>query len=489
MDVTEQTRIKQKAGQGVFILVLRYGLCFLLNFGGSVLLVRILGAKVWGQYALSFFVFTSFIFVTQGLWGYIIQRPEPPQKQLGMCFLIQQALSLVWGIVVLVGLNPLIVRRFGGEGVGLMVAGAVLGGYFYSWRWLLSAWQERKMDYVGVGASEVLDALVFNLTAVAFALAGWGVWGIAIGNAARGLVSAIYMLFRSRLRIEFVWKWQYLREIFSFGLPFMMYTSLQWLPTQALPVMVGFFLGPAALGYVNIAYKFMEYPRVLVALVTRVSFNYFSRLASDTELFRQEAFKSFEVLFFLLGLAITVLAGSGLVWLPVIYGKDFRLSAVIMALVSIPFFVNGCLTFFAASHSARGRVKEVALVQVGYNAVFWASALVLIPRLKDWGLPAGEWIALPFGLLLVYFVSRDIGRIWPLSKLTHLLLSAIAILGSSFLFYRELYAWGFLTFFAGIAASVLVQFKTARTVMGYAGQLSIWFKWRVPEQPPTMRQP
>lgn len=476
MDEKSQAEIKQKAGRGVFVLIFRYGLNFVFNFAGSIILVRMLGAGTWGKYALTYFILTSFGFLAYGIWGYIIQRPEAPAKELGMCFVLEQALSCLWAVIILLLLLPWLMRRFGGEDAGIMVIGAVIGGYFYSWRWLLSAWQERKMDYVGVGASEVIDALVFNAVAVTFALGGHGVLGIAAGNALRGFASTLYLFFRARLKIEFVFDWAGFKEIWKFGFPFFTYAFLQWLPTQILPITVGFFLGPAALGYVNIAYKFMEYPRAMVALITRVIMSYYSRLAVDIEVYRKEMLEGLELLFLLLGTAITILAGLGLLWVPVLYGKDFRLSAVIMAMVAVPFIANGCLAFFSVSLSARGKAKHAAIIQTLYDFVFGCAALVLIPRLKDIGLPVSEWVALPFGLLLLRFVIKDSGRL-PLGRLAlSLIIAAATIFSAAALFHRGLIIPGALIFTAGLFGFGLSQLSAVRKVMKYADNASNFLK-------------
>jgi len=476
MDTQFQSEIKQKAGQGIFVLILRYGLNFFFNFAGSVFLIRKLGAAAWGQYAFSFFILTSFIFITYGLWGYIIQKPETPEKELGTCFTIQQLLGLGWGLVVLFWVSPWAMSHFGGFDVGMMIIGAVIGGYFYSWRNIISAWQERKMDYVGVGASEVIDALVFNLTAVILAWRGNGVLGIALGNALRGMTSAAYLHYRSGMKMEFGFNWEAFKGIFRFGFPYVIYSSLSWLPTQVLPLLVGFFLGPAALGYVNLAYRTMEYPRVVVALVARVSMSYYSRLAGDMEIYKKEMLRGLEILFILIAFGISCLSSLSLFWVPWVYGKEWRLSAIIMMIISVPYIINGCMTFLSIALSARGRVTRVATVQLIYNIAFWAGALVLIPRFKDLGLPLSEWVALPFGLSLLYFVMKDSGRFPVLGYAFRLLQFAagIASIGLFFAYGHQLL--GLLTFTVLFVIFFLTRKHFLLMGIKYASQLSDLFK-------------
>jgi O-antigen/teichoic acid export membrane protein len=475
-DFNTHAEMKNKAGRGAMVLILRYGLNFIFNFAGSVVIIRKLGPEIWGQYALTYFILLTFIFLTYGIWGYIIQRPETPVKELKTCFSVQQFLSVAWALVVLLLISPWLVPRFGGEQVGILIASSVIGGYFFSWRWFLSAWQERKMDYVGVGASEVLDAVVFNLTAVAFTLAGHGVMGIALGNVLRGLLCALYLYFRARPPLGFGLDRTALKEVWKFGFPFTVYGALQGLQTQALTVVAGYFLGPAALGFVNLAYRFMEYPRVLVTLFIRISMSYYSRLTENRELFRKEANQGFQILFFVLGVAITGIAGLAWFWVPLVYGPEWKLSATIMMIIGVPFIINGCMSFFSTVLSTRGKVTQVASVQVIYNLVYLTAAFILIPRLKDMGLPVSEWIALPFGLALLYFVRKEIGNIPFLKYALQLLMFAVIITATGACFHYGYRLIGFLTFAFLLVILVVSQRQIASTVTKYAGQVPNLFK-------------
>jgi len=475
-DGNSHAEMKTKAGKGALVLILRYGLNFIFNFAGSVIIIRKLGPEVWGQYALTYFILLTFVFLTYGIWGYIIQRPETPTKELKTCFSVQQFLSVTWALVILLLISPWLAPHFGGEQVGILIASSVIGGYFYSWRWLLSAWQERKMDYVGVGASEVLDAVVFNIIAVIFALAGHGLTGIALGNVLRGLLCAVYLYFRARPPLGFGLDRTALRELWKFAFPFTVYGALQGLQSQALTVVAGYFLGPAALGFVNLAYRFMEYPRVLVTLFIRISMSYYSRLADNRDLFLKEANQGFQILFLVLGLAITGISGLALFWVPLVYGPEWKLSATIMMIIGVPFIINGCMSFFSTVLSTRGKVTQVAFVQVIYNLVYLVSAFILIPRLKDMGLPASEWIALPFGLALLYFVNQELGKISAMKYALQLLMFAVIIAGTGAFFHYGYRLFGFLTFAGLLAILVVTQRQIASTVTKYAGQVPNLFK-------------
>ncbi len=400
--------LRPKVARGVVFLLFRYGVGFGANLLGSIVLINVLGAEVWGGYAISFLLLNSFMFLSFGVWGYLVQRPVPlTPADLNGCLLIQHGALLTWTAVILLWLEPWLGLRFAGSHLRPMVYGATIGGYFYCWRWFLLGLAERKLDYRTVALAGVSDAVTFNTVAIVGALLGHGVGGIAVGNVARGLVGAGVAFQRTRPSLGWKTDWPSVRRIVRFGVPFFAFSTLQALPANLAPTFAGLFLGSAAtLGLIWQAYRLLEYPKVLVTIAFRISMSSYSRLQETGGPFRAAAMRGLSLLFHLIGLAIVVMAALAPLWVPFLYGPEWKETARLMGFLAVPFVVTGCYLFLAVVLCARGHSTDGALFQGIYNAVYWSSAAVFIPRLRALGLPAAEWLALLCGGVLLLLCRR-----------------------------------------------------------------------------------
>lgn len=398
-------------GAGFFLV--RYGVGFILNFSGSVVVARLLGPRFWGLYAISYFILTLHTLISLGVWGYLVRSPrEPGPKEIQTCFTLQHVIGALGALLTIFVVAPSLSRYFGDEALTPLVRGAGVGGYFYCWRWTALALAERRMDYRKPAAAELLDIFVFNLCAVAGVFLGHGVWGLTLGNALRGATSALYSHFTISRRVGLGWDLGALRGIARFAPAYLAFTLLQWLPVHAGPVLVGFLVNAQALGYVQLAYRILEYPRVLVTLTFRVGMSAYSKLQDQPLALNDLVQRSLNLLYWLIAPTIALMAALSPWWVPAVYGRAWLPMVDVMFLLAVPFMVTAGYTVLATALSAKGDVKEAALFQAAYNALYWLAAFVLIPKLKHLGLPAAEWAALAAGGILLWEYRR---RCAPLS--------------------------------------------------------------------------
>jgi O-antigen/teichoic acid export membrane protein len=396
------------AQAGAKKLFLRYGLGFLINIAGTVIIARRGGPELWGLFAISQVVLNVFVVLSQGCWAFLIQNRTPPtREEVGNCYSLQAMISGLWALLVLC-LSPAIARHLSSNELFPLLLGTVFGGFFYGWRYVVCGLSERDLQYNVSAVTELSDILVFNGIAVAGTLAGHPYAGILAGNFLRGVVSGMFALSMTRNKLYFRFSCDMIRRIAQFSLPYSGFAALQWLPIYAGPVVAGMFLGVRELGLLQLAYKTMEYPRVLVTISSRISMSFFSRLGTQADEVLSGVVKTLDNLIYFLVPAMGLIAALGPVWIPMVYGSPWLQMSDVMLMILYPHLVMAMMMILTALLSARGNSRSSFVFYGVYNVVYWSAVIIVTPRLLFFGLPVTEWIAL-IGCVVLLKELRSIG--------------------------------------------------------------------------------
>lgn len=402
-------RIFSQSRTAAATLVLRYGLAFAFNIIGSVIIARIMGPRFWGIYAVSYFIYTSYAFLSLGVWGYLIQQqhePDPLMVRVG--FLSQYVISLTWSALISLAIAPWLQSRFPGPELTPMVVGAIIGGCFASWRWLAVSLAERRLDYRTVAIVEVLEVAVFNVVATLAVVSGAAIVGVMVANIARGLVPAVYALTILRLSPLPGWNWNVFRQTWRFGSKFLGLTVLQWLPVNAGPIAAGIVIGAEGLGYLQLAYRVLEYPRVLVTMMFRIFMSVFSRLQEDRDAFIIAAQSAMTLVVELAVPSIVIIASLSGWWLPQVFGRAWSSVPGVLMVLALPFVLSSVMIVLATALSASGRVEHALRPQLVMHTLFWPLVYLLSRKLGLFGLPIAEWTVL-VGLTVLFSRLRAAG--------------------------------------------------------------------------------
>ena len=382
------------AQAGAKQLFFRYGLGFLINIAGTVVIARRGGPELWGLFAISQVVLTVFAVLSQGCWAFVIQYRTPPTRdEVGNCYSLQAMISALWALMVLC-LSPAIARHLSSKELFPLLLGTVFGGFFYGWRYVICGLSERNLQYQVSALTELSDIMVFNGIAVAGTLAGHPYGGILAGNILRGVVSGIVALSTAQNELYFRCSSDVIRRIARFSLPYSGFAALQWLPIYAGPVVAGLFLGVRELGLLQLAYKTVEYPRVLVTISSRISMSLFSRLGTQADEVLNGVVRTLNSLFLFLVPAMGLIAALGPVWIPPVYGSAWLPMSDVMLVILYPHLVMAMMMILTSLLSARGNSRASLVFYGVYNAVYWSAVVIVTPHLQFFGLPATEWIAL-----------------------------------------------------------------------------------------------
>ena len=373
-----------------------------------MIIARTGGPELWGLFAVSQVVLTVFVVLSQGCWAYLIQsKTSPTFDEIGNCYSIQTIISIIWILIVL-GLASTLSRHLASKELIQLLVGTVLGGFFYGWRYVIGGLSERNFQYQVSTISEISDIFIFNGFAILLAIAGYPFYGILIGNVLRGFVSVLVAMRISREKVYFRLNSSLLKPITRFSLPYSGFTALQWLPIYAGPVVAGLFLGVRELGLLQMAYKTVEYPRVLVTVTSRISMSFFSRLGTSPDNMRSAVKRTIDTLNFVLIPAMFLLTALGPVWIPFVYGPQWLPMSDVMLIIVFPHLTMSTMMIISTFLSSQGRSQASFIFYCVYNVLYWPSLMLLTPLLNFYGLPATEWVSLA-GCAIVLMQLRSLG--------------------------------------------------------------------------------
>lgn len=399
--------IARRAGSGALELGLRYGLGFLLNLAGLTLAARALGDAAFGtRFALPLLLVNLFQLLGLGVWGTIVRRPdEPGRALLATGFTLQLVLAGVAAALVASGVASACARHFEDPDAALACRAAALGGLWTCLRSYASALAERRMRYRLVGAAEVLDLAVFNGLVVAGALAGAAQVAVWIAFATRGLPAALLLLLRERPPLALQLEPGAIRVYRSFGVPFLGFSLLQIAPVHAAPTVAAFALPAAqaalALSVLGLAYRILEFPRVLLTIAYRLALSAQSKLAGDPEAFARSLRAGVRLLMATLAPALAALALFAPFYLVPVFGPDFAGALPVLTWLAPAFLLNAAWFYLATAISGRGDARAALRYYALYNALLWPLVLLLVPRSPLLGLPFAELLAAPLGFLVL----------------------------------------------------------------------------------------
>jgi O-antigen/teichoic acid export membrane protein len=398
--------VKDKAVRGVLTVGLRGIAIRGLGLLGNVALARLLAPEQFGLIAFGFTVVVLGNFVINGgIAAQVIRRPTPPtHEEWQAVFGLQLAVALALSVLItLIGL-PL-----GQSGVIAAImawslpidaarAPAALGA-------------ERRLDYVALVPSEVLEILAYNVAAICAVALGAGVWGVAAAVVLRALVGTTIVV--TRLPPGLVrprWSWTTVQPLLRFGVAFQGIALVNIVRDQGLVVVTGAVAGWAALGYWTIAYRMVQVILLVLDSLWRVSYPAVARLLATGEDLGPPVQRALRTGAIVIGLIVASLIGSAPALLPLLFGERWAPAVPAIAFAAAGLMVSGPIaTACAGLLLACGRVTGVLRATVIHTATWFAVATPLMPALGVTAVGIGWCVAACVdGALLARYAKQQV---------------------------------------------------------------------------------
>lgn len=384
IDPTEELTtevIKTRAVKGAAILTGRMVLMQGISFVSMALLTAFLSPAEFGIFFVvsavkNFLAYFSDI----GFAPALIQKQEKPTDlELKTVFTAQQILILV---LLLIGFlfTPLIqnIYHLNQQAIYLFWA-LCLSLLFSSFKTIPTVLMERKLEFNKWVIPQIVENIIFNLTAVTLAWKGFGVTSYTVAVLVSGFIGLLITYKVQPWLPGIAFSTQSFRSILKFGIPYQVNTLLAMVKDDGMTLFLGGVLGPSGVGFLGWAQKWAYAPlRFFMDQVIKVTFPAFSRLQGNKKELSDLVSKSVFFICFLVFPSLVMLVLSA----PILVGiipKYIKWSPALLALsvLSVTSALAAITTPLTNTLNAIGKISLTFKLMIMWTTLTW----VFVPLL------------------------------------------------------------------------------------------------------------
>lgn len=284
--------LRQKAIRGAMWSAVEKWGAQLVSTAIFLLLARLLGAEAFGLVALAS-VFLAFmqIFLDQGFAQAIIQKEELEPEHLDTAFWTSVLMGVLFILAIFAGAG-FVANIYSEPSLAPIIRWMSISFLFGGLSSVQGAILKRDMQFKVFAARSLVATVACGVAGVGAALAGLGVWSLVVKELVFGITGAVLLWSISDWRPGFRFSIQHFRELFSYGINIVGFNFLNFFNRRSDDMLIGYFLGPVALGYYSVAYRLLLIMIQLLTNVTvQVALPTFSRLQKDPERMRNAFYK------------------------------------------------------------------------------------------------------------------------------------------------------------------------------------------------------
>lgn len=276
--------LRRKAIKGVKWSAFQNIILRLSSFLVLLVLARVLDPVHFGLIALADLAINfSQIFIGAGFASSIVQRDKLEPEHLNTAFWVNIGVGLFLMTLLLLLAGP-IANIFEQPDLKPVIVWLSLGLMFSSLSQVQTAILKRELAFRALAIRSVIAEPIAGALAVVLALLGFGIWSLVFRALAASLVKTIILWRASDWRPGFSVSLRHFNDLFSFGVNMLATNIVQFFSRQSIVALIGYFLGPIALGYYNVATRlYILLEQSLGGVINSVAWPVFSRLQNEPE--------------------------------------------------------------------------------------------------------------------------------------------------------------------------------------------------------------
>ena len=371
--------LKKEAAQGVFWSAAgNWGFQF-STFILFVVLSRLLSPSAFGTVALAT-AFTTFtkVLAEQGFADAIIQQPEVDKRQLDTAFWTNLAIALLL-MGALMGAAPLISTGFGDESLGPVLVWLSITLPISSLQTVQRAILTKRMAFASLTLRSMLANVIGGGAGIVAAFTGLGVWSLVIQDVTGAVVNTVTIWAVSGWRPGFSFSFSYFKRLSSFGIHVLGFKILQFFTRRSDDLLIGYYLGPVALGLYTVAYRLL---RIMVNITTNVigavAFPVFSRIQEQAEKVQRAYYKSIGLTSFVAFPAFVGVMVTAPELVPLMFGNRWEEAVPVMQVLSMAGLLEAVLFAPGVAMKALGKPSWRLAIAVLTTAATVVGFLVVV---------------------------------------------------------------------------------------------------------------
>ncbi|HOP98041.1 MAG TPA: MOP flippase family protein [Verrucomicrobiota bacterium] len=272
----------------------------LLQFGLSVVLMRLLGPEAFGLVWMVL-VFSGFagIFSEFGFGSALVQHPDVREEHRSSVFWMGMGMGLLLTAVFLFGAS-LVADFYNEPMLKPMTQWMALNFIIVAVGKVPRAMLQKEMRFDAIAKVTVISLAVSGTVAVTVAVAGGGVWSLVAQRLTEALVSSALFFRAYRWRPRFMWSRDAAGALFRYSLGLTGFNIINYWARSADNLLIGRFMGAGVLGLYSRAYSLMLLPLTqVVAVIGPVMFPALSSIQHDKPRVRRAYLRVINVLTFI----------------------------------------------------------------------------------------------------------------------------------------------------------------------------------------------
>lgn len=327
--------MEKAAGAGLWSaldIVLRQ----VVQFGASVVLARILNPADFGLIALlGFFTNLSIVFVQGGLTTALVQRQHSGHDEENAVFWTNLIAGSFFALI-LIAIAPAVSRFYGYPLLNPLMYVAAAQVFLAALGAVQTALLTRTLRFDQLTKTGILSSLASAAAGVAAALAGWGVWALAVQLLTMTSVGTIAVWRVSDWRPAWHVRFASLRGVAGFGVHISLSSTLEVLYQNGFALVIGKVYGASDLGILNRAASVIALPTGIISqVIARTALPLFAARTHDPEALRR-GFRMAISLAMLLSMPLTAgLAVLSDLVIVTVFGEKWLPAAPLLAIMAL----------------------------------------------------------------------------------------------------------------------------------------------------------
>jgi O-antigen/teichoic acid export membrane protein len=282
--MTLKTRTVRSIGWSATLQIARLLMLVLI----SAILARLLTPSDFGLIAM-ITVFSSFvaIFSDFGLTSAIVQKKEISDETLSSTFWISVGLGALL-TTALAASAPLIAAFYSEPRLTPLVVFISITFFIASFGNVQSALLTKSMNFKALAIIGICAIGISGPISVFLAFSGYGVWSLAWNTVLSTLITVVLTWLYSRWVPHFLLGLRHVKGLLRFGANLTGFSFLNYFARNLDNLLIGRFLGPAPLGFYNLAYNLLLLPLSNITdVIGRVMFPALSIIQHDKQMVRE----------------------------------------------------------------------------------------------------------------------------------------------------------------------------------------------------------